>query len=640
MEIMEFSCTNRSTPKPVFLIIFIFLISFGARAQVNCDIGKMDVDQFLAALSTCEEEFMRSAETRSRAIELLDLAVHKNFWKYKNRDYRRISDQTEKDTLSDELDREIYKYKVVQQQQSDVQRPARKEKIQDNLLAILSYGDYLLSKMFLYTGVKEMETTSASEMKLQMHRIEMRMSHIQHVSTMQILMDELVKLHEQGKLLKKYSPHFTEIYEIMRSHLIILESESYELYRSDFSEKRGVKLVSFHLDNDAFMMPGMDNQDREYTGGGEVSVSTDHFKSRWIDPYWLTMLFMDSDSRSAFKRHYHKTDLTYQRLYFGMKAFTPYIRYRDNFTLADTLFKYDRPFGSVLYFGRSQHELGIKGLFRSERMFYVGRIGSYGPRNVQALLHKDVIVTSQKVYGWDNQISSGGRWMGQFGYSADFLFYSNTNDYFSIFKPRSESTINGREADNENDKYWGRMEKKYAGLNFYGSSEFLLGGYITGLGGGLHLSALDFRREAGYNVSSRRRNFYEFGFNWEIGVRYRYVIHNSMLEGFGYTNTYAADEFDDEAETFYSLNSNEINRNMYFLETKIRFRWRKMTFFYDLVVQRKEYQLKPTNYSDHIGLVNMEDEKYYNDVVVKERESFDDKKWYGFGKIGFCWIVD
>ncbi|MFL5754553.1 MAG: hypothetical protein ACJ76F_14160 [Bacteroidia bacterium] len=411
--------------------------------------------------------------------------------------------------------------------------------------------------------------------------------------------------------------------QLIAQRFEVVEKKNFVLYQSYSAKNSAVKLVDFFMDNDFFLLNGH-NQDREYTGGGALTVSTDYFKWRWFNLGWLwgqDVFKNKSDSVIISKDQV----LSYQSLKLGMHFFTPYIRYRNNFALADTLFQQDRPFGSYVYVERAKYRLWPKGLFRHQGNFQVGRIGTNAGRDIQALLHKDAITTSQKVYGWQNQVANGGRWLVQLNHKLDVLLFSTTNKHYSVFLPKRM----------HHDK------RKYMGLTMYSSSELFLGGYYTALGTGLYFSLLDFTKQSGQNqIAARKRNVYEFGMNIETGFRYRYVLHNSMLEGVGYTGTFTKDPYDDEAGSSYTIPENRINRNIFIWETKLNFRLRKMLVYYGFTVQSKEYYTDPIDYAGVSSLVIPADQDYYSATVIKELRDFNKLSTYGYGRLGIVWVVE
>ncbi|MCB9251152.1 MAG: DUF2219 family protein [Flavobacteriales bacterium] len=410
--------------------------------------------------------------------------------------------------------------------------------------------------------------------------------------------------------------------KLISSRLDEVESNDFVLYQSNSSEISSIKGVELFMDNDVFLFNGR-NQDREYTGGGVLSFSTDYLKWQWINLGWLKGLVNKKDAEKLELKK--RRMLSYQSVALGMHFFTPYIRYRNNYELADSLYLHDRPFGSFIYLERSKYRLWPKGLVRMHIAYQLGQVGSQAGKNVQGTLHKDAATSSQKVYGWHKQIANGGRWAAQINTKLDLMLYSTNNEFQSVFTPNRNRLA----------------RKKYSGINLYNSTEFMAGGFLSAIGSGIYISTLNFTQRSGQNqIAARKKGLYEFGIFGETGLKYRYILHNSMLEGFRYLNTIDDDPYDDEAETSYSLVTDKIHRNLLIWESRINLRWRKMVIFYSMVFQTKEYELSPVNYDQYDSYVKMDDKDYYKQTVIKELTEFNNWKWYGYGTFGLVWIMD
>lgn len=360
--------------------------------------------------------------------------------------------------------------------------------------------------------------------------------------------------------------------------------------------------------------------------------------------------------------------MSYQSLTLGMNFYTPYIRYRNNFEMADSLFQYDRPFSSYVFVERSKYRIWPKGLLRHQGALQVGVIGSDWGRDIQATLHRDATVESQKVYGWDKQIGQGGRFLVQLNHRVDVLLFSTTNKYKSFL-------LQNWKTEHKN-ALW-----DFFGVNVIGTGAAYVGGYLTALEGGLKIATTDFTNQSGQNTIKafrdpdlRTRNrIFEFGINLEAGIRFRRVIHNSMLEGFGYFTTYKDDKYDDESESVYTLNEafysqqnrdstanpgrydrtpasqDQLNRTLWLFDLKLNLRWRKMTFYVQSTLHKKEYQIKSDNFNYDIFYDEFADpndrEFFYgkdndpnDDGAFGELKEYDKRSYYGYGKIGVVWL--
>ncbi len=471
------------------------------------------------------------------------------------------------------------------------------------------------------------------------YEIRLNLSVIQKLYTIQIVNNNYDYRMRAGSLL------ISDVLQIRNKRLIgerlaVIESRNFVLYQSPGSQNRKAESIDLFMDNDFFFFNG-NNQDREYTGGGALSVSTDYFKFRFFKLGWAVKNSFDGDVVSCGQKNTDRRKvilntgeaLSYQSIKLGMHFYTPYIRYRDNIPLADTLFQHDRPFASFIYLERSKYRIWPKGLFRQQGNLQIGMIGSNAGRDIQALLHRDAVTSSQKVYGWDTQIANGGRWLVQLNQRMDMMLFSTTNKFATVFYPSRQAK--GRKGG------W-----NYFGFNLYSSTEVMLGGYYSALGTGFCVSLLDFTKQSGqvlmssYKRKPTRIRDFDFGMNVEAGIRYRYILHNSTLEGFGYLNTFEDDDFDDEATSIYALDKTQVTRNVFIGELKFAFRWRKMVFYYQAFLQTKEYTTSTPDYSTMTTTPGMNNIPYYNDTNVVELRDFNGMKTYGYGRFGVVWVIE
>lgn len=299
---------------------------------------------------------------------------------------------------------------------------------------------------------------------------------------------------------------------------------------------------------------------------------------------------------------------------------------------------------------------------RHHGTFQVGQIGNNLGRDIQAHLHKDVILLSQKVYGWDQQIAHGGRFLYQINHHAEVMLYSSTNQRSSIFK-----------ANRDPKKPRDRTER-YLGFNSYAGAAVMFGGYLTGFEANLTFSGLDFTNQSGQKAimakppgKKMKNRDMEFGFNWELGYRYRYVHHNSSLEGVGYRGTFVDDTLDDESLSVYTVNQeffnsqtdilekdqkyytrppkgeDHVRRHMHYIDLRLSFRWRKMIVYLHQSYHSNEFDRKIGSFtgSDILGKISSPKEQaYYLNNAVPELESHNNRKFYGVGTVGVTWLID
>jgi len=439
-------------------------------------------------------------------------------------------------------------------------------------------------------------------------------------------------------------------YTLITERLAEMEEQEFVHYKSNDASRNLIKEVDFCMDNDVQMFVNSWNQDRDLTGGGALTVSTDYLKSRWVNPGWSLYLFRHLSGRPTAPK---QMMMSYQSLSMGAQFHSPYIRYRDNVPLANALFQYDRPFASYVYASRDKYKLWSRGLIRYHSSLQVGNIGNNWGRDIQAMLHRDAIVSSQKVYGWDKQIAHGGRWLLQNNQALDFLLFSTSNSNKTIFIPSLEN--------------WHRAYPfRSFGLNVIGTSEAMIGGYLTAAGIGIKVSTCDFRANPGQKTLRAAFQRYPWNLMLEGGFRYRYVYHSSALEGFGYGATFKDDQYDDDAESVYTLNQafydeqnqdeshdkwtydrvpadrDQVVRQLMFWDFRVNLQVRRMTLYWHMTVHTKEWReadkdnLVDFNSFEH--LVKDEDKGFYRNTVVPELEEYRNRNWYGFGKVGATWL--
>lgn len=431
-------------------------------------------------------------------------------------------------------------------------------------------------------------------------------------------------------------------FRLIQDRLALVENERFVHYKSNESFTRALKEVDLYMDNDVLVPPF--NQDRDYTGGGALTFTTDYFAWRWLNTGWLTDF---SKNRSSGLEKHKPIMMAYQSLSIGMQFYTPYIRYRNNFALADTLFQHDRPFGSYVYVDRSKYRIWPKGFVRHRGSLQVGRIGTNWGRDIQATLHKDAVVESQKVYGWDRQIGQGGRWLVQVNHTMDVLLYSQSNRYRSVFKP-----------------YDSPKRERKSGLNIIATADLRYGGFLSAAGGGLRVANRDFTTLSGGNMlKPRKNNTYRLGLYAYAEVSYRYIIHNSMLEGFGYRTTFTDDLYDDEAVSVYTLNEafyksqneqgldgerryprtpakfDQLNRNLLFYKAGLGLRSRQMSVYFNISIHTREFKDSTLDLQALESLVAPEDIDFYRGQVVDELTTYRNRKFYACGQIGVAWLV-
>lgn len=463
--------------------------------------------------------------------------------------------------------------------------------------------------------------------------IEANISCLENHPTIQYLCYLYIDQINQEKYNHVANSIKTRNYQIIQKHLAFIEEERFVYYKSSNAHPKVIKEIDWYMDNDIFI-PGNFNKDRDYTGGGVISVSTDYLDWKWLNPGWIRNIGKED------KYIPRQIMLSYQSFSFGLKSFTPYIRYRNNFELADTLFQHDRPFGSYIYIDRSNYRLWPKGLVRSHSALQIGAIGTNGGKAMQGAMHK--------VYGWEKQVANGGRWLVQINNSLDLLLFSTTNKYRSIFCPNSKNSAN-----------------RNFGLNIAGTGEVLWGGYLTAMGGGLKLSSSDFVKQSGQGtIKPFKNNEYKFGIKLDASIRYRYIIHNSLLEGYGYWTTFIDEIMDDESGSVYTLNQayyelqnqqllgnerrykrtpknmDELERHVFLFDFGFNLKFRQLSVYWYFNLYSKEYKGTEIDYNSLAYLVRPEHQDFFSEVIVPALESYRDQRFYGYVTIGATWLFE
>lgn len=448
--------------------------------------------------------------------------------------------------------------------------------------------------------------------------------------------------------------------QLIANRMHELEQQKFVMYRTYNATPVKVKAFNFNHGNDVLGI-GIQNQDQEMTGSFRFEFSTDAFKARWLNLAWLGSGIIGCRKYVKFRAHKLKNPrysmLSYQNISVGGDGFTPYIRYRNNFALADTLHQHDRPFGSYMYIERRKFRLWPNGLVRHNGTFQIGMLGLMSGQYLQAELHKDAIYDSQKVYGWEKQVGNGGRWLMQLNHEVDLMLFSTSNNFASIILPKRSRSLRRATVSNSNrmsscnkavQTAFGNVKRPYAGFNAILNMKAQYGGYLTAFTTGITFSSLDFLHQSGHHaITTRRNNIFDFGWHVEIGFKYRYVVHNSMLQGLGYINSFPDDAYDDESESVYVLKEENINKNLWLADVKLVFQWRKMTFYYQLNLSRIEYQLPNIDLTspEVQALVNSyaaEDPTFIEEFETKIAPEFNraqNRTFYGYGVLGMTWWI-
>jgi hypothetical protein len=405
---------------------------------------------------------------------------------------------------------------------------------------------------------------------------------------------------------------------ILDQRLNLIVDNTYLLYKTQETSNTRIKSVHLYHDNDVFLLSSL-NADRDYTGGIRIEIMTDMLKMRLVR-------FLGNTGDY----------LSHQSLIYGGEGYTPYIRFNEEelnqrgilyevdpqtrfFTeqSLDSIQNYmranqqlaDRPFASFQYVARGKYRLFHDGCFRIASFFKIGKIGGKVGKNVQAALHQDLTTASQRVLNWEDQIANGGRFAFNIEHKLDVSIWKR--DILSSKSQKKDQPV---------------VKTDLATINLYIPVELATGTVTTYAGIGLGVCNKSFLDLSGINDIKRTKyngikNLPRILKNTFVNVEYNYrrVAHNSLLEGIGWLKPFEDDPLDDEAITIYSLNEDDVNRNLHKLSFQLGYRFHKTTFYYRQVRYiNKEFEVQGVdpNYSE-----------------------FTSSNWYGFGRMGISFIL-
>lgn len=320
---------------------------------------------------------------------------------------------------------------------------------------------------------------------------------------------------------------------LVSSQINLVAKYHYPYYTYPTKNKQLIKFISIRTGNDLFTVAGLydmmpwrtkdyirdnrvifqRNDDRDYTGSFLIEVGTD---------------FMNSVRKRPLK--------TYQTILYGFDVYTPY--FKDSLIFpADTSYNTkDRPHASFQYFGWSKKGLAKKDKYRWTTTIKFGKIGGSAGAKFQNTLHQDISY-SPRPRGWDAQISNKGR----VGVSFEF-------------KEEYQWTL--RKNLNENS-FWN--------LHLSAISEQKVGTYMTNASLGLQLSNKNFAQNNHNFINHRVRNTVYNKFHhlmWNVSYVSTYVIHNSMLEGYGIFQTREGSNDKLTPSSLYYLNKEKYLRQV------------------------------------------------------------------------------
>ncbi|APG64807.1 hypothetical protein LPB136_05275 [Tenacibaculum todarodis] len=358
-----------------------------------------------------------------------------------------------------------------------------------------------------------------------------------------------------------------KILQIINKRTQEVSSYEFALYQHRDAKEKWIKYVYFDHAND--FLSFLYNNDRDMTGASRFEVGTDKIKLRLFakrNDDWYNL-----NSKSWY---------TYQTVFAGGEAYTPDL---DSPLLIseESYNPYDRPFASFIYFGWSRH-----GIFRSGKSKYsiewkIGTIGSLAPDKVQSAIHRDLTIGTRKPYGWDSQIASGGRVGINYNFNFEYLFDKNESyiPYTSLFGDLKVGTQN------------------------------------TSVGVGINFSNKDLKSRGALNIPLLKNNKIDFALNFKTELRY--VIHNSMLEGYGVFKR-TPDEDPSSPIDIHFLNGDQINRLLSISELSIGIDFKYLGFFYSFNIMSPEYEINN---------------------IPEENIPLNDSRWNHVGKLGILFKI-
>jgi hypothetical protein len=331
--------------------------------------------------------------------------------------------------------------------------------------------------------------------------------------------------------------------KVVEGHMEHILEYNYSQYKNINISDQLIKGVYIEVDNDLFAFT---NKDMNYTGGGRFEITTDYLKMRLL--------------RLANKEKI----LSYQGVFIGFKAYTPFIRDTSIFKTTTSFDVNDRPFASYTYIGRSKYRIHSSGHLRMRSDFKIGIIGGNVGNVIQSIIHRDQFVSSLKPYGWDSQIAKGGRFAWNIDHYFDLMLFSGKGDIFNL---------------NRTKPTW---------LNIPLMFDAHIGNELTALGAGIGFSNLNFKDRSG-NEDIKLPESKSLRFIISANAKYRYVIHNSMLEGIGILETFPDDDDPLAPKDLYRLEADEVVRHLFLAELFLGFRTMNTTIYWKLTMNTKEY---------------------------------------------------
>lgn len=382
-------------------------------------------------------------------------------------------------------------------------------------------------------------------------------------------------------------------------------------YRFTATSDKWLKGIYVEHGNDILSIRGKYNDDRDMTGSFRFEVITDQFKLR---------IFSGDSPWNFNSRHWY----SYQTIFMGGEGYTPYLRDTSIFNTPMSVDSNDRPFASFLYFGFSKHRLFRNGKFKMRSDFKVGTIGSDKPNGVQSLIHRDLNVGAFTPNGWGGQIAAGGRTAIQYDLSHEYMLLSQNWLVTRAIR----------------DKFENKLHKFPRIVNLSVFDELKVGHEMTSVGAGFRISTNDFKRSGDYGVpvsgsrklfskdKSSKYNPTKFAISLAYSAQFRYVFHNSMLEGYGIADKHLIDEDPNTPTDLYVLQDNQMERMVYMHQLNIALKLRYVSIIYAHLLMSPEYDL-PVNSINYP----------YGDPDFSSGPNHNVNAWNHVGKLGVLFDI-
>ncbi|MEN8928839.1 MAG: hypothetical protein ABF240_08230, partial [Flavobacteriales bacterium] len=171
-----------------------------------------------------------------------------------------------------------------------------------------------------------------------------------------------------------------------------------------------------------------------------------------------------------------------------------------------------------------------------------------------------------------------------------------------------------------------KINDRFKGLYSSLTGDFAFGSYMTYAGLGLQLSNKNFRTSNQNYMTvrntSRKNKWGNLMINFH--ARLRYVVHNTMLEGFGYYKTIESNDDAQTPRSIYTIggdnNNNKVNKWMQFYDLTFSTQKKHFTLFYKLSTKSPEVQYE----TDFAG--------------VDDRFNLNER-WHHYSTLGICFKI-